>query len=211
MRGKVSHLGGPSILSGAALSCVPATPQWRVVVLASSLCLHTEKSHFTFPALMTEMEYAWIVSSSKRARKERNVVLGCHSCACSCPLKNGAELSAQLQLYRISVPRQLSNKWHVLHPPQFGHFHQPKIAHRASFFYRRLHFWRRLFLGLIRYCIRMIAMGFLLGGRRKRETKGEKWRIQYRTEKWRGWWRDSKRESETERERVSKTEEKICE
>ncbi len=99
-----------------------------------SLCPHTAKSHFTFPALMTEMEYAWIVSSSERARKERNAALGCHSCACSCPLKNVAELSAQLQFYRISVPRQLSNEWHVLHPPKFVHFHQPKIAHKASIF-----------------------------------------------------------------------------
>ena len=48
-------------------------------------------------------------------------------------LKNIAELSAQLQFYHISVPRHLSNGWHVLHPPQFVHFHQPEIAHEAFF------------------------------------------------------------------------------
>lgn len=42
--------------------------------------------------------------------EKRNAPSGCHSCACSCPLKNVAELSAQLQFYRISVPRQLSNE-----------------------------------------------------------------------------------------------------
>lgn len=139
-----------------------------------SLCPRTAKSHFTFPAQMTEMKHAWILSSENERNKEmqRSGVTHAHAAAL---LKS--QLSVELQFLCVAGLRQLSSEWHVLHPPQFVHFHQPKIAHKASIFYWRFHFWCRLFSGLIRYCIRMIATGFLLGGKRKRETKGEKWRI----------------------------------
>lgn len=153
---------------------------WPALFLSLSLSAHVQQR-------ATSLSQPWWRKWNKpgsfhpatERRKKDMQRWDCHSCACSCPLKNVAELSAQLQFYRIWLPRQLSNEWHVLHPPQFVHFHQPKIAHKASIFYRRFHFWHLLFLGLIRYCIRMIAMGFLLGGGRK----SEKWRVQYR----KGW------------------------
>lgn len=63
-----------------------------------SACPRTAKRHFTFSALMTEMEYAWILSSSKSEKKERNAVLGClmHM---QLPSKKNV---AQLQFYHIS-------------------------------------------------------------------------------------------------------------